>query len=338
MYLLKALLNGDIELSEEIKERFYSCSTCGRCSRTCQTDLELVEIWEEVRTLLVEEKLGPLKVHKGLADAIAEHHNPFRDPAANRGNWLDGAKQSKQGEIAFFAGCTASIKMNFLARNTLRILQAMGKKVAILGEDEWCCGSVLLRTGQRDHIKTLVDHNVAALKYTGADTVITSCTGCFKTISIDYPQFYGKELPFKVMHITQYLAEQIRQGHLKFTKALDATVTYHDPCHLGLHAGEYDAPREIIKAIPGVNFVEMENVREHSKCCGAGGGLKAGYPDMALAIAKVRAAEAVATGAIILASCCPFCKVNLTEAIKADNLPLVQRDITELVLGAMEIE
>lgn len=335
MYLLKALLKKDIGLSKELIDRFYSCTTCSRCSKTCQTEIDLVEIWEAARALLVKEKVGPTEVHKLLAQAIAECRNPFGEPVAKRGEWAADLQCSAHGDIAFFAGCTAAIKIKALARNSVRILQSLGQEVAVLGEDEWCCGSVLLRTGQRELIKEIVAHNVEALKNTGASVVVSACTGCFKTIGVDYPELYGQELPFKIMHLTQYLAEQIKQGKLKFMTTVDAKVTYHDPCHLGLHLGEYDAPRTILNAIPGLKLMEMENIRESSKCCGAGGGVKAAYPELAQALARARAAEAEATGATILASCCPFCKVNLSEAIGAAKLPIVQKDITELVLEAM---
>lgn len=340
MHLLKLLIEKGIQPSEEIKERFYACTTCSRCAKVCQTDLKLVEIWEDVRSWLVEDNLGPLEVHKGIGASVAQSHNTYREPATTRNAWADdlNLKLSKKGKIAFYVGCTSSYRMQQLAQDTMKILQSMGEEVAVLGEDEWCCGSVLLRTGQRSQIKEIVEHNVEALKNTGAEIVVASCTGCFKTISDDYPPIYGNKLPFKMMHITQYLAQQIENGKLKFTKSINEKVTYHDPCHLGLHAGEYEAPRAILKAIPGLELVEMDNIREESRCCGAGGGMKAGMPEVALAIGQVRVDEAEETGASILASCCPFCKTNLSQAIEAGNKKLVQKDITALVVESMGLD
>ncbi|TGE31504.1 (Fe-S)-binding protein [Desulfosporosinus sp. Sb-LF] len=338
MYLLKLLIQNDIQANEEIKERFYACTTCSRCAKVCQTDLELVEIWEDVRSWLVEDNLGPLEVHRGIEASVAQSHNTYRESAAKRDAWAGDLKLNRKGKIAFFVGCTSSYRMQQLAQDTMKILQSMGEEIAVLGEDEWCCGSVLLRTGQRRQIKEIVEHNVKALKNTGAEIVVASCTGCFKTISGDYPPIYGSELPFKMMHISLYLAQQIESGKLKFTKSINEKVTYHDPCHLGLHAGEYEAPRAILKAIPGLELIEMDNIREESRCCGAGGGLKAGMPDVALAIGQVRVDEAEETGASILASCCPFCKTNLSQAIEAGNKNLVQKDITALVVEAMGLD
>jgi heterodisulfide reductase subunit D len=339
MYLLKLLLERDIQPSEEIRERFYACTTCSRCAKICQTDLKLVEIWEDVRSWLVEEKIGPLAAHREIGASVVQRHNTYREPEAARNAWADdlNLKLSKTGKVAFYVGCTSAYRMKQLAQDTMKILHALGEKVAVLGEEEWCCGSVLLRTGQRSPLQEIVAHNVEALKNTGAQIVVTSCTGCYKTISGDYPSIYGKELPFKVMHISQYLAGQIEKGKLTFKKPIKQKVTYHDPCHLGLHAGEYEAPRAILRAIPGLELVEMDHIREESRCCGAGGGMKAGFPDLALKIGEARVREAAATGASILASCCPFCKTNLSQAIEAGNKNLVQKDITALVVEAMAL-
>jgi len=335
MYLLKLMLQKKIKANAEIRDRFYACTTCSRCSKVCQTDLELVEIWEDVRNWLVDKGIGPLDVHKTIAASVAENHNTFMEPAAERDTWAGEIKPKRKGKIAFYVGCTSAYKMKKIAKDTLKILQHLGEPVAVLGEDEWCCGSVLLRTGQRKDIKEIVKHNVEALKNTGAEIVVTSCTGCYKTLSTDYVHIYGQELPFKVMHISQYLAQQIKKGKLKFSQSINEKVTYHDPCHLGLHAGEYEAPRAILRAIPGLELIEMDNIREKSRCCGSGGGLKAGFPDLALGIGLVRVKEAIETGAGILASCCSFCKTNLSQAIEASDSPIVQRDITELVVEAL---
>jgi heterodisulfide reductase subunit D len=335
--MLKLMLENDYKADQELTDRFYTCTTCSRCEKICQTDLKLIDIWEEVRYWLVEDNLGPCQPHKGMGAAIAQYHNAYREPASARDAWADGMNLKKKGSIVFFAGCTSSYRMQRLAKDSVNILKSLGDDVAVLGEDEWCCGSVLLRTGQRQQVQEIVEHNIEALKNAGAQTVIASCTGCFKTIRDDYPHVYGKQLPFKVMHISQYLAQQIENGRLKFKKPIDKKVTYHDPCHLGLHAGEYEAPRAVLRAIPGLELIEMDHNRAESRCCGAGGGVKAGFPDVALGLAGVRVEEAEETGASILASSCPFCKTNLSQGIQEEKADLVQKDITELVLEAMDI-
>lgn len=340
MHLLKLLIEKDVQPSDAVKERYYACTTCSRCEKVCQTDLPLVEIWEDVRSWLVEDKCGPLEPHKKIGASVEESHNTYREPSSARNDWAKDIhiELKRKGKIAFYVGCTSSYRMQQLAQDTMKILQALGEDVAVLGEDEWCCGSVLLRTGQRSQIKEIAAHNIEALKNTGAEIVVASCTGCFKTISGDYPIIAGKELPFKMMHITQFLAQRIQEGKLQFKKPINEKVTYHDPCHLGLHAGEYDAPRDILKAIPGLELIEMDHIREESRCCGAGGGMKAGMPDVAMGIGVSRVEEAAETGAGILASCCPFCKTNLSQAIGISHKNLVQKDITALVVESMDLD
>jgi heterodisulfide reductase subunit D len=255
----------------------------------------------------------------------------------------------EKADIAYFVGCTSAYKVKNLAQATMRILSKIGVKFTMLGSDEYCCGSPLLRTGQLDQVKNLVKHNVDALAAKGAKTVIFSCSGCYRTALIDWPRYYGK-LPFKLMHITQFLAEMIQQGKLKIKKHFDEVVTYHDPCHLGRHVGVFDAPRIILQSIPGLRLVEMDRTKMHSRCCGAGGGVKAGIPELAMEIATTRlreaqkakdsspvrtagarAEEAVAAGATTLTTACPFCYVNLGDGIKSRGFELKMYDIVLLV-------
>src|SRR3989337_3883132 len=131
----------------------------------------------------------------------------------------------------------------------------------------------------------MANHNVEALK--GVDNVVFTCSGCYKTFKNDYPEIVGK-LPFSVMHITQYLNEELNKGKLELKNPINMTVTYHDPCHLGRHAKIYDEPRAVLSAIPGIELKEMYPTRENSWCCGAGGGVKISDPYLAIDIASDR--------------------------------------------------
>jgi heterodisulfide reductase subunit D len=164
--------------------------------------------------------------------------------------------------------------------------------------------------------------------------MVTSCAGCFKTIKEDYPKT-GK-LNFKVLHTVEFIIELIQAGKLNLKNEVKLKVTYHDPCHLGRHSGVYDAPRKLLTMIPGIELVEMERNRENSRCCGAGGGLKSGYPDIQNKISQTRIKEAEATGATELVSACPFCYQGLQVGIQALESKLTMRDITDLVCMAIE--
>jgi heterodisulfide reductase subunit D len=254
-----------------------------------------------------------------------------------------------RADVAYFVGCTSTYKVTNLAKATVRIIAKTGTKFTMLGTEEFCCGSPLIRTGQLDQVRALVKHNVEALAAKGVKTVVFSCSGCYRTALLDWPKYYGK-LPFKLMHITQFVAEKIKEGKLKIKKSYKEVVTYHDPCHLGRHVGVFADPRFILESIPGLHLVEMKRNRMNARCCGAGGGVKAGIPELAMEMATTRlkeaqeakasspvrtagdrAEEAVETGATTLCTACPFCYVNLTDGIKAKGLKLKMYDIVLLL-------
>lgn len=256
--------------------------------------------------------------------------------------------------VAYFVGCTSAYRVTDLAKATVRILAKTGVKFTMLGTDEFCCGSPLIRTGQLEQVRDLVKHNVEALAARGVKTVVFSCSGCYRTALLDWPRYYGK-LPFKLMHITQFVAQKIKEGKLKIKKSYKEVVTYHDPCHLGRHVGVFDDPRFILKSIPGLRLVEMKRNKMHSRCCGAGGGVKAGIPELAMEIATTRlkeaqeakdsspvrtagdrAEEAIEAGATTLTTACPFCYVNLSDGIKAKGLKLKMYDIVLLLDKLLE--
>ena len=214
--------------------------------------------------------------------------------------------------MLYFRGCTASEKQTEIAKATERLLEIAGVDFHTL-DDEKCCGSVLLRTGFIDEATEQIKKNTEILK---GEKIITSCAGCYKTLKDDYEGL-------DVIHISQLLDELIRQGKLNLSKR-NLDVTYHDSCHLGRHSQVYDEPRDVIKSV--ANLVEMENIREDSLCCGAGGGVKSAYPEIASQMAQSRIAQAKETECKILITPCPFCKLNL------ENEDLEVLDLTEFLI------
>lgn len=233
----------------------------------------------------------------------------------------------------YFAGCTSAYRRTEIATDTVKILNKLGIPFGVLN-DEWCCGSPLLRTGDKAQAEEMARHNLEELK--GAETVIFSCAGCLRTFRMDYPKM-GLEVPFNAVHITEFLNGLLDEGKLKLTKPVKMKVTYHDPCHMGRHMdfGLYDEPRNLLKAIPGIEFVEMFSNRENTWCCGAGGGFKITHPEEAVAIASERVKHAEDVGAEAIVSSCPFCKTNLADAVKATGSKLQVYDITELIAKSM---
>jgi heterodisulfide reductase subunit D len=175
-----------------------------------------------------------------------------------------------------------------------------------------------------------MNYNVEQIKKTGASKVITSCAGCYRTLKVDFEK-HGVDINAEVYHTAELVKQLLDEGKIEFTSEFNKTVTYHDPCHLGRHAGVFDIPREVYKSIPGLKFVEMRRIKENAWCCGAGGGVKIGYPDWALDISKERIEEAKATDAEVLSSTCPFCKTNLSDANEEINGGLDVLDLIEIL-------
>lgn len=201
--------------------------------------------------------------------------------------------------MLYFRGCTAREKETGIAEATEKLLGLANVDYHIL-DDEKCCGSVLLRTGFEDEAKKQIAKNTEVF---GDETILTSCAGCYKTLLQDYEGL-------DVIHISELLAILIDEGRLKFNKK-DLDVTYHDSCHLGRHCKVFDEPREAIESV--ANLIEMENIKENSLCCGAGGGVKSAYPQIASELAEARISQAKDTNCSILITPCPFCKLNLKD-------------------------
>ena len=346
-YGIKAKLFGPQEIPqselEEFKDDVHSCTTCGICGTVCESGINTVELWEALRANLVKKGIGPYGKQNMFPKLIGQYHNPYLLDQKDRLAWVpDDVKIEDKSDLVYFTGCTAGYKQLTLAFATSRVLNKLGIKFAMLGEDEWCCGSALIRTGQA-HVNGMVPlqvakHNVESIKKMGAKKVLFACAGCFRTAKIDWPRLLGEELPFEVVHITEFLEDLIKQGKIKWEKSIDKTITYHDPCHLGRHVGVYDAPRYVLSHIPGVKFVEMDRIKEFQRCCGAGGGVKAGIPDLAEGIAQSRVKDALETKADLLSSACPFCKRNLMDGRDSMKADIDVEDIIELVAQALGLK
>ena len=214
--------------------------------------------------------------------------------------------------MIYFRGCTAREKETDISRATEKLLKLADIEYHIL-DDEKCCGSVLFRTGFEDEALEQISKNTEVFK---DELILTSCAGCYKTFKDDYDDV-------DVIHISQLIDDLIKNKKLNFSKK-DLNVTFHDSCHLGRHSNVFDSPRDVIKAV--ANLVEMESIRENSLCCGAGGGVKSAYPEIASEMAKSRINQAKDTGCETLITACPFCKLNLK------NGDLEVLDLTEFLV------
>ena len=217
--------------------------------------------------------------------------------------------------VIYFRGCLARERLHGISRATERILESSGLKYRVL-EEESCCGSVLLRTGFLEEAETQIKRTGSMLD---GEDVVVSCAGCYRTLSKDYSE---RGYDITVKHISQLIWDLMAEGTIEF-EGTDMKVTYHDPCHLSRHSDERDASRDILMEL--TDFKEMENHGRDSRCCGAGGGLRSAHPDVSASVASSRIEEAERTGADVLCTSCPFCRLNLESG------SMRVMDITELL-------
>jgi len=326
------LLGREVSLSPYFVDAMYKCTGCGNCEVVCHANIPLVEFWEVVRKWMVDEGAGPMPAHKGMAKKVGEVHNPYGEPPSKRDDWWPKEiKKAEVPDVVFFAGCTGAYRQQNLPQTGVRVLARANIKISSLGLDEWCCSSPLLRTGTHKHSLNCVQTVVEKADGIGAKDMVMTCSGCYKTVSSDFGKFYAKTGQ-NVYHFSQYVEMLINQRKLPLNNEFKAKVTYHDPCHMGRHMGVFDPPRNVLKKIKGIELVEMDKTRERSRCCGAGGGYKSQYNDMAVNIAAERVKDAEETGAEILVTCCPFCVVNLTQGANQIKSKIKIMDLSEILL------
>ena len=347
---LRAKIFGAKPLNDDEMKQFtedtYSCTTCGVCGTVCEAGIKTVELWEAMRPNLVARGDGPVGKQSFFPKLIGSDRNPYMAKQEERLCWIPkDAKVQESGELVYFAGCTAAYRQQALGVATVRILNKLNVDFAMLGKDEWCCASALIRTGQRDVMAEHAVHNVDALKDAGAKNVLFACAGCLRNAAIDWPMWYEGYIPYETMPLSVFLRDKIKNGEVEYKVPLNYRFTYHDPCHNGRHLMHlkgkdwaFEAPRECVQSIPGVKFQEMVRNRALQRCCGAGGGVKAGIPDLAMDCAMARVQDATDIQAEVIASTCPFCRLNLIDGRNTAKSPIKMVDIVEMMAASMGLD
>jgi Fe-S oxidoreductase len=364
-----SLLKEKIEINDTFLDVVYKCLMDGSCDISCKVgqDIEPLQHMQELRIKCVDEGYL-LPQHQPFIRNLRKEDNMMLKPRSERGDWakdlpVKRATEEKV-EVLYHAGCRYSYDQELwpVARTGLTLLQQAGVDVGIMGEDEACCGGRAYELGYAGEMTKFAEHQAETFRTAGIKTLVTPCADCYATYNVLYDKI-GKKLDVEVYHITQYLEKLIREGKLQPKKSLPLKVTYHDPCHLGrlgepwihwngkevkfpgvlmwLHDppkkyrrgtfGVYDSPRNVIKSIPGLNFVEMYRIREYAWCCGAGGGVIDAYPDFAEWTAMERLKEAQSVGAEAIVSACPWCKRVFKDAAKKNGTRIEVLDIIELI-------
>jgi len=329
-------------LTEIESEDIWRCTTCGRCPQQCPRDVRQIESGISLRRIANEYGVfpPPVKPIRTINAGLVGQGNPFGEDRGKRGAWAEGlsVETFTEGmEILYFPGCYLSYdpRLKRVARATANILNAAGVDFGILGAKENCCGESIRKTGDEELFKRLARENIKTFIDSGVKKILVSSPHCYHTFKNEYPEF---RVNFEVVHISQYLFELMNEGRLLLKKNHQKKVTYHDPCYLGRHNGIYDEPRGVLKKIPGLELNEMVESRSDSLCCGGGGGRVWMETQKGERFCDLRIEQALAVGAEVLATSCPYCITMLEDSrLTMDVAERIEvKDITEIIQEVIE--
>lgn len=352
----KTLLEGDAAAREALQplvseerispDTIWACTTCGSCEQECPVFIENVPRIIEMRKnkVLMEGDISPelARAYKGME----QNSNPWGIGSDKRDAWaagleiprvadLEGAS-AENPPLLYWIGCAGSFddRNKKITLAMVKLLQAAKVPFAILGKEEGCTGDPARRTGNEYLFQAIAQANVEILNQYKIKKILTHCPHCLHTLKTEYPQFGGS---YEVVHHTQFLQELLATGQLKLTQEVKQTIAWHDSCYLGRYHDIYDAPRDVVRAIPGAQLVELPRNKSRSVCCGAGGGRFWVEEKIGQRINVHRASEAVDSGAGTVGSSCPFCLVMMRDGVadlgKGDDV--VTQDVAELVAAAL---
>ena len=321
-------------------EGLYCCTSCGKCVEVCPKEINTFgAAIEKLREIACKEGVGPLPVHvnikelikstgrsveplgkgpygEGFIKAVSEGKINTKENDKVSGPEVDASIEKdehvKKPKVALFTGCMVDYRLPEIGIALLKVMEYNDVDV-VVPTDQVCCGSPLLRTGQTDAFPDLVKRNEEAFK--DYDTIVTVCAGCGSTLKNDYPK-YGVNL--NVVDISEFLVERLNTEDMK---PLNMRVTYHDPCHLVRGQGISKEPREILKKIKGLEFVEMD---VPDQCCGAGGGVRSGKPDIAAGLGKKKVDMVKDLGVDAVVTICPFCEYNIKDSLEKEGIKNVK--------------
>jgi len=337
---LWAKILGPRKLDEESLKKFsemvYRCTLCGECAFQCPVSIDSKNLWIGLREVLVGLGHYPQGMD-GLKKNLLTEHNILGQDNAWRTEWVESLEnlpehkyQKEKADVVYFVGCVAAYfpMVHKIPQSFAKIMDRAGVNFTLLGGEEWCCGFPLIGAGLRNEAESMKQHNIEKVREKGAKSVVFACPSCYHT----WHEEYATDLTLS--HASQFVLDLIRKGKIEFRNEI-VKVTYHDPCDLGRASGIYEPPREILKAMPGVEVVELADNREHCKCCGGGGNMEMVDPELSAALAQEKINQIQATGAKIVITSCQQCVRTIMTAARKKKIPIKAFNITDFVLSHM---
>jgi len=343
--LLERAASGDggRELIGEVvgEDEIWNCTTCYACQEVCPVYVEPMVKLLELRRNLVLERASIPETAEGALKSLEARGHPWRGTALSRTDWAQGLEvktlsEDSEIDILFWVGCTEALeeRSTRVAQAIARILRLAGVNFGVLGVEEVCCGDPARRLGNEYLFQLQAQNNIELLENYGIKRIVTGCPHCYNTLKHEYPQFGAS---FEIIHHTEFIADLLKEGRLGALKG-GGVVTYHDSCYLGRYNAIYETPRQILNHLPGIRLVEMAPNLERGFCCGAGGGhLWLEEQRVGERINQMRTEQALATGAEVVATACPYCLQMFEDGIKSKEAEerLKVMDIAELVIQAV---
>ncbi|MFT4571400.1 MAG: Fe-S oxidoreductase [Hyphomicrobiaceae bacterium] len=322
-------------------EVLWACTTCRACEDACPVNIEYVDKIIDMRRHLVQEEARfPAELTKAF-QGMERQGNPWGINADKRGDWAQGLNiptiaENPEAEYLFFVGCAGSFddRAQKITQALAKVLNHAGVSYAILGRDEPCNGDTARRLGNEYLYQSMATMAVEVFAGAEVKKVITNCPHCFNTIKNEFPQFGGE---YEVLHAAELVADLIKEGKIKPDTGAVGSVVFHDSCYLGRYNEVYDAPREILKAIGGVDLKEIERSRNTGMCCGAGGGRMwiEEEPDQRVNVLRVE--QLLEAKASTIASACPYCMTMLTDGVKdkGQEEQVANKDVMEILADSL---
>ncbi len=334
--MAQRVFHGVETITPELKEVMYACSTCLMCQELCGVRNDGYGPWEVTVAMREEivEKEGPIAAHRPLYEGLKQNDNPWNRSIAERGAWAQGLGLKRLGaapvDTLLFVGCSADQASGRAGAIALaQLMVRAGEEFAVMGAEEKCCGLFAHDLGYRSEFERLEKQNITAIEEAGIKKVVVACGSCLRAWR-EHAKVPGFQA--EIVHGVEYVADLLRARRLHFSKTIKKRATYHDACHLGRGCGVYEAPREILRAIPDLQLVEMARNRRWAWCCGGGGGVPEADPELARWSAGERMREAGETGAEVILTSSALCQRSFNDLTQA-GLPV--QDVLEFAYQAL---
>ncbi|MCS7282245.1 MAG: (Fe-S)-binding protein [Anaerolineae bacterium] len=318
---------------------FWLCTVCKSCQVRCPRGIPLTDTMVALKEYAFRSGADVPSLLVQLGETVTHRYNISGDDNASRLIWSQNLPRPLEGvnpprrtaEVVYFVGCVSSFypRAYAIPQALVEVLAEAEIAFTTLGGDEWCCGYPLYVVGLRERMETIARHNVERVREVGAKRVVFTCPSCYYAWTHLYPEMADVR-GLRLQHATELLAEVLEEGRLNLG-TVENVVTYHDPCDLGRKGGVYDAPREVLARIPGLQVREMEATRENSLCCGGGGDVEIADASVTMGVATRRLNQALATGAQTIVSACQQCRRTFQEAARQNRLRVRAVDVVELV-------